>query len=407
MMSDATPGATTASGVQGLPSLPALIAAVALLCAGLATARPAGQRDGDFVHLWLGGHALVTEGSGAIYAPSTHRQLLDSTFKGAPPSELWAARNDTLGAFFYPPPAALAYAPLGALPLRVAATLHAVLAWLGAAAAGSLIGQSTGLGRVAGVAIGLSTPALFHNHVLGQNGGWVLLIIAIASVFWVRRPLLAGALLGLLVAKPSWLLATAWVPLLLGRWRILGALITSAIALSTTSAAVVGMQPWNDWLAIAPRLAALSTQGDYPLHLQYSLFGLARRVTGLGLQADLLGIMLGIGVVGLTGWAAHRTKATATRLALAWSAATLVNPHLHPYDVTGGIFAVAVLLAEPRHRRLGAVALLLHHGGQLLEGFQGSGWMLAPATMGLLFAWGAVVFTTLRPAGPSAQRNGR
>ena len=101
----------------------------------------------------------------------------------------------------------------------------------------------------------------------------------------------------------------------------------------------------------------------------------------------------------ITGWAAHRSTSTASRLALGWSAATLVNPHLHPYDVTGGVFAVAVLLAEPRHRRLGVAALLLHHGGQLLEGFQGSGWMLAPATLGLLFAWAALVFTTLRPAG--------
>ena len=185
--------------------------------------------------------------------------------------------------------------------------------------------------------------------------------------------------------------------LVLGRWRILGALTASALGLSVASAVILGVQPWSDWLALAPHLAALSTQGDYPLHLQYSLFGLARRVAGLGLPGDLMGGLLGIGVVALTGWAAHRSKATATRLALGWSAATLVSPHLHPYDVTGGIFAVAVLLAEPRHRRLGIAALLVHHGGQLLEGFQGTGWRLAPATLGLLFAWGALVFVALRP----------
>lgn len=381
---------------QRQPSLAMVIAAVALLSAGLATARPAGQRDGDFVHLWLGGHALVTEGAAAVYSPQAHRRLLDDAYLGQPPSELWADRNTALGAFFYPPPAAVAYAPLGALPVRLAATLHAAIAWVGAAAAGGLIGRVTGLGAFAGVALALSTPAMFHNHVLGQNGGWVLLVIAGASLAWRRHPVLGGVLLGLLVAKPSWLLATLWVPLVLGRWRILAAMAASAIVACLASAAVVGVDAWTDWLQLAPRLAALSNQGDYPLHLQYSLFGLARRIAGLGPLGDGVGLLLSAGVIATTAWAAHRVSSLPVRLALCWTAASAVNLHLHPYDVTGGIFAVAVLLADPRHRRLGWLALALHHGGQLYEGFQGSGLTLAPGTLGLLAAWGLLVFASIR-----------
>jgi len=377
------------------PSLVSVGIAVALLVAGLATARAAGSRDGDFVHLWVGGHALVTDGPSAVYDPDVHRRLLHSTFDGSPPEELWAARNDDLGAFFYPPPAAVAYAPLGALDLRTAGPLHAALAWLGAAAAGAIVGRISRLGMVAGVALTLATPALFHNHVLGQNGAWVLGVLALSTAAWThRRPLLAGALLGVLVAKPSWLLATAWVPVVLGRWRIVTALLVSALATCGLSLLAVGGGPWMDWLALAPRLAALSTQGDYPLHLQYSLFGLGRRVAGLGLGGDVLGALLSAGVVAITAWAAHRTTDLPTRLALGWSAASLVNLHLHPYDVTGGIFAVAVLLARPHTRRLGIAALVLHHGGQMLEGLQGTGWMVAPATLGLLAAWALLVAAT-------------
>lgn len=140
--------------------------AVALLAALLASAKAAGLRDGDFVHLWLGGNALVEVGSSALYDAETHRTLMSADFDGSPRETLWAARNDALGAFFYPPPAGLFYAPFGALPVHTAGMVHAVLAALGVALAGVLIGGATRLGRVAGVALVLSTPALLHNHVL-------------------------------------------------------------------------------------------------------------------------------------------------------------------------------------------------------------------------------------------------
>ena len=374
------------------PPLWAVGLLTALLLCGLLTAPAAGAREGDFVHLWLGGHALWSVGPAGLYDPELHRSLLSEVYAGAIPAELWAGRNDRLGAFFYPPPMGLFYALVGGLELRLAGTIHAALAVLGGAAAGALIGRFTRLGAVFGMLVVLSTPALFHNHVLGQNGGWVLLVLAGAALAMHRgRDLAGGMLLGLLVAKPSWLLAVGLVPLVLGRWRAAAAMVASALVVCGGSAVVLGWEPWSRWLALAPELAALSRAGDYPLHLQYSLWGLGRRVLGLGVAGDLLGGALSVAVLGATGVRVMRTPgAVAAKLALMLCAGSLVNPHLHPYDVTGGIFAVAMLLARPSTRRLGLLVLVVHHGGQALEGLQGSGWMVAPATVGLGAAWAAL-----------------
>lgn len=376
------------------PPLWAVGLLTALVLAGLLSAPAAGARDGDFVHLWLGGHALWEAGPAALYDPGVHRALLEAAYDGTPPAELWASRNDLFGAFFYPPPTGLAYAPLGALPVRLAGTLHAGVAWLGVGLAGLLLGRWTGLGRVFGLLVVFTTPAVFHNHVLGQNGGWVLLVCAAAGAWLVRgRDVAAGLLLGLLVCKPNWLVAAGCVPLVVGRWRAVGATVGSAVAVSVGAAVVVGPAQWQAWLELAPSLAALSHAPDYPLHLQYSLWGLGRRVAGLGTAGDLLGGGLALGLALATAAVVtRRSGALVPRLALGFCAASLVNPHLHPYDVTGGIFAVAVLLARPATRRLGALILVVHHGGQALEGLSGSGWAVAPGTVGLLAAWAALAW---------------
>ncbi len=384
------------------PSLLAVAVLVALVMFGFATAPAAGARDGDFVHLWMGGHAWVSEGAAAIYAPEVHRSLLAHAFDGAPPESLWAARNDRFGAFFYPPVAAMFYGPLGLLPVHTAGLVHAVLSWLGVRAAAGLASRWLRLGPVAAALVVLTTPAFFHNHVLGQNGGWAFLVLAAGGWSLVRgRGLLAGLCLGLLVAKPSWLLAVGWLPFALGRRDVLLGLVGGVGLLVGISVVVVGIGPWQTWLALEPQLAALSTAGDYPLHLQYSLWGLARQVAGLGLPGDILGAALaGVVVVATARVLRRRPSPLPLQLALGFCAASLVNPHLHPYDVTGGVFAVLALWSEPRWRRVAWLALLVHHGGQALEGLAGSGLTPAPATVGLWVAWGLLMARLSAPSAP-------
>lgn len=374
------------------PPLWAVAMLAALVAAGLGTAGAAGARGGDFVHLWLGGHAWVTAGADAIYAPEVHRALLGQAYDGAVPDGLWAGRNDRFGAFFYPPVTALAYGLLGSLPVVLAGTIHAVVAYIGVLLGAWSASRWLRVGTVSAMLLVLTTPAFFHNHVLGQNGGWVFLLLAGAGLALVRgRAVWAGVLLGALACKPNWLLAVGWVPLCMGYWRTAGAMVASAAALCLGSAVVLGGEPWLRWWSMLPELATLSTAGDYPLDLQYSVWGLARRLVGLGRAGDLLGAVLATVVGAVTFRLLRRGNGTLPlKWALGWCAASLVNPHLHPYDVTGGVFAILALWSIPSMRRLAVVALVLHHGGQALEGLSGTGWPVAPATVGLLTAWGAL-----------------
>jgi hypothetical protein len=298
----------------------------ALVVFYIAAAPLAAARMGDFTHLWVGGAAWL---EGAAYDPVTQRSLLEAAMGQA----AWAARNDSLGAFFYPPTALLLYIPMGLLPLNAAATVMAVLNAALGVLGGWLLSRLTRLSLPAAVAVVLLFPGFFFAYALGQNAP-LTLCLCLGAVLASRRgrPLLAGLLLGALVFKPSWLMAVAWLPILLPRGRrVLLGMLASAAGLSLLS---LPTGAWPAFLELAPRIATLPEQGGYPLHLQFDIQALGLRV-GL----DWLGWLAAAAVVGISCWRGRG------RLAAALLAATIVNPHLHHYDALPALLGAAVLAA--------------------------------------------------------------
>ena len=291
---------------------------VALVVFYLAASPSAAARDADFTHLWAAGAAWL---EGAAYNPVLQKELLF----GAVEEPLWAARNDALGTFFYPPSALFLYGPLGAMPVHTAGLVMAVLNAALGVLAGVLIARVTGRSPMAGVAVVLLYPSFFFAYVLGQNGPLTLCLLVGALVASERsRPVLAGVLLGLMAWKPSWLFAVSWLWLVLPqRGRVLAGFVAGAAGLTLASLALGG---GSEFLELAPRIATLSEQGDYPAHLQYNL----QRFGPLGWVAAA-------GLVGVTLWKG-RGNAPAALVA-----ATLVNPHMHHYDALPALVAVAAL----------------------------------------------------------------
>lgn len=367
---------------------------VGLSAAYAGTAPAAAARDGDLVHLWIGGAAAARGEGDRLYDPALHRALLAEAFPGGPPAALWSPRNDALGAFFYPPPAALGYAPLGSLPMRVAARVHPYLhlgAGLGAAAA---LARLSGLGGWAAAAVVLTAPATFHGHVLGQNGVYTLLLLGLAGLLAARgRAGAGGGLTGLLIAKPSWLLALLPAPLALGGWAAAAGAVGGAAAAAGASLLLPGPGAWAAFFERLPGLLRLSALPDYPLHLQYGLPAVGQRL-GLGAGA---GVGVGLLVWVLTVRRARRAD-PALAFALAVAAAGLTSPHVHPYDLIAGLPGLCLLLA--RAPRLGLGALLVHHLGQAAEGLDGSGLALPPATIGALLTWAALLRAPRAPGPP-------
>lgn len=125
-------------------------------------------------------------------------------------------------AWHYPPTFLLAVTPLAALPY-----LLAVLCWtaLGLLAYYAWVRRADGRPIVTGLALGF--PGRFLCVAQGQNGVLSLLLL---SGLWLvpARPLLAGAVLGLLTYKPQ-LVPIVVVTLLTGRrWRALAGMGASA-----------------------------------------------------------------------------------------------------------------------------------------------------------------------------------
>ena len=356
--------------------MPAFIALVVLLVFYLFTVPVAARRDGDFVHLWVGGRALIEGGAAGLYDPALHARLLDEALPGGLTEALWAPRNAQLGAFFYPPPAGLLYAPLGALPLRTAAAVHGGLV-IGAAALAAwglarLGRREGGLGLVgAGALIG-AMPSFFFSFVLGQNGVFTLLVILAGLGLLLRgRPGLGGLVWGLLVAKPSWALALAPLPLFLFDRRAAGWAwggMALGGGLGVAASLVLGVGPWLRFVGLAPQLAALDRLPGYPLDLQFNLWSLPRRVFGVGGLADGLGALL-CGIAVVAGLWAARGLPRLRALALGLCVATAVNPHVHHYDMMPPLLGLALVVGGGGP---GAWALLaFHHLAPMVGGWLG------------------------------------
>jgi hypothetical protein len=365
---------------------------VGLLALLLGTAGAAADRQGDFVHLWLGGQRAASGAGAALYAAEGQRRALAEALGTAVPASLWAPRNDVLGAFFYPPPAALLYAPLGALHLRLAGVAHAVLHAIAALLSGLVLARWAGLRPTAGALLVLSCPAVLHGHVLGQNGVWTLLLISLAlELLRAGRPLLGGLGLGLLVAKPHWLLLLAPVALVAQAPRLALGAALGAGGLSALSLLIFGAAPWADYLGLLPALGRLSEQPGAPLHLQYGLPAAVLR--WIGPEGGAAARALALAVLGLGAAAAARRGGRAGQ-ALAVVGAGLASPHLHPYDLVVALPGLALLCARAGWMGLGLV--VLHHLLLSAEGGAGSGLVLPPATVAL-----GLVALALAPRGPA------
>ncbi len=335
----------------------------------LATAHLAAARNGDFTHLWVGGAAWL---EGGAYDPTLQHALLDAALDA--PS--WAPRNEVLGAFFYPPTALLLYAPLGLLSLQHAALLMAFLNVALGVCAGWLLGRLTPLGTAVGIAVVLLFPGFFFAYALGQNGPLTLCLI-LGAVLASRkgRPLLAGLLLGALAFKPSWLLAASWLWIVMPRPKRVLLGMAAAIAALTVASLPTGA--WGSFLDLAPSIATLPSQGDYPVHLQYDLQSL-----GLRVGPAWPGWLAAFGVVVVT---CMRGRG---RLPAALLAVTLANPHLHAYDALPALLGAAALTS----RRRGWWAIVALHVAFLVTGAVDASQILALPTLAMLGLWAWSLF---------------
>lgn len=329
----------------------------------------AASKDGDIIHMWVGGRTISSGLGGDLYNPNIQYEILDQSHVEA--DEFWGERYDILGAFFYPPPTALLYASVGWLDLTSAQAAVAILniaAGFGAAIALFYLLQkrlSFGL-----IFLTLFTfPSFFYSFTLGQNG---ILTLAIVMSSWLlistNQGGWGGVVFATLIYKPNWLAALGWVPLTEKRWKVLAGIVIGTVGIVSLTAIILGIQPFIDYGANLLNLVNLHDLPDYPIETQYSILAFFRRWLGNGLTADLLGwstvSLIVISTFWLIGFKMEQSKPGTDRFlltaALGWVTAALFNPHLHHYDLMLVVAAALVSLIEwPTVSRNQRFALLI------------------------------------------------
>jgi hypothetical protein len=342
---------------------------VLLLVLAFAGTDPAGpnpptQRGGDFLPCWAGG-TLIAEGRG--------HELYDRRAFGEIQERVLHQRVKYPSG--YPPPVYQACALTTSLSYgnaaRVAVLGNPVLFAIGA---GLLLLCVPGLRseqRAVGLGVAFVSPAFLMNSITGQNLGVWLLLLGGGLLLWRRgRPVLAGAVLGLLCVKPSLAGPVALALVLSGQLRTLVGFALGGATLVGVSAVIAGTpQLWLDWgrLIAAGRLDDMMWSVPHRHFSMRALWVLPAHGTALEASAGWAARAAGLGLAASfapLAWRASPEDDPSTRGFLAVVAACLfASPHLIEYDLAvylPAFAAGALLLVGDRARRprLGAALTL-------------------------------------------------
>jgi alpha-1,2-mannosyltransferase len=197
------------------------------------------------------------------------------------------------------------------------------------------------------IAAVLISPAAAINVADGQCA-FLVAAIMVLGVRWLEtRPVLAGAVLGVLSFKPQFLLLVPVALLAAGQWRSLIAAACSALALAAASALIFGADLWSWW---GPQAIA-NLSSPEPKWIEYG------RIWGHSVWACAFLLGLPDRMASLLQFLAIAASASATfvafrsslgrdkQLAILLAAAVLAAPHSGPYDAILLVAAVGLWLA--------------------------------------------------------------
>ena len=233
-----------------------------------------------------------------------------------------------LEALAYPPPFLLLIAPLG-----LAGFAPALIIWIGVTGLLFLFAARQPL-RLA-----FAHPPAAYNVHFGQTGFLTAAIFLGGAYLLKRRPIAAGAIIGLSVVKPQ--LAVLFpVALIANRqWGALAAAAASSLALIAFAGILFGPGIYADWWAAMTQYGGWLVAGFrvIPWHTFVTPYGFIR-MCGAGSAVAF------IGHAAVAGWALYITFRAwrddwESRVAVLAAAAILVPPYLFVYD--------AVILVVP------------------------------------------------------------
>jgi len=299
-------------------------------------------RDGsgvptDFVEVWSGGRMALAGHAAAAYDWSIHKlaevRALGHSFDG---NFSWQ----------YPPTFFFAAVALALLPYTIA-----YLVWIGVTFLAFLAAIRAIIGDRTAYLVAAAFPAVVANFFVGQNGLLSASLIGGALAILDRRPILAGALIGLLSYKPHLGLL---IPIALaagGYWRPFISAGVVAILLALASWFAFGGESWAIFVPSIGRASdAFLSAGLADWSKLQTAFGLVRTLGGSEMLAWTVQIVVALIAAGAVALVWSSGTAYEIKAAALATGALLATPYLYTYDLAVLAVPVAFLLRLGRTR---------------------------------------------------------
>lgn len=289
----------------------------------------------DFVSFYAAGKLALAGTPALAYDQAAHYLAQQqATVAGAP-----------YQFFFYPPIFLMLCAGLACLPYLVAYVLfQAVTLGLFAATMGAVLRES-GWRWLAPL---LAFPPVFWTFGLGQNAFLTAALFGSFTLLVDRRPISAGALLGLLCYKPHFGLL-APVALAAGRhWTAFFAAAATILVLIALSVGLFGWETWPAYLTALRESDAVYASGRIAYAGMVTPFGAARLLGFAAEPAYALQAVATLLMAALTALIWRRNMSLPLRAAALLSATLLAVPLALLYDKLLALVAIAWLIREAR-----------------------------------------------------------
>ena len=184
----------------------------------------------DFSNVWAAGKLVLDGQPAAPYEPA--RQY-------AAEKEAFGGRDVPFYGWHYPPQFLIVAAGLALLPYG-----WALVAWMMLTLPAYLAVTRAILPRPETMLLALAFPAAFVNLGHGQNGFLTAALLGGSLLLLDKRPIVAGALIGLLAYKPQFGLLIPLVLVATARWTVMVAAVATVVATCVATLLLFGSEVW-------------------------------------------------------------------------------------------------------------------------------------------------------------------
>jgi alpha-1,2-mannosyltransferase len=192
--------------------------------------------------------------------------------------------------------------------------------------------------------LALAFPAVFVNLGHGHNGFLTAALIGAALTQLDRRPLLAGALIGLMVYKPQFGILFPLVLAATGRWRTFAAAAATVAALVVVTTLAFGVSVWDAFaVSMSFTRTVVLEAGGTGWHKIQSVFSLMRMWGGPVALAYAVQSAVTLGLAVALVWLWRAKAGFPLKAAALIIASILATPYSLDYDMMALAPAIAFL----------------------------------------------------------------